>query len=75
MDARGTSTSLCRIIAVMEEVHRLATGTTLSEEAARQYFRDPKALARVIERSGTLDIPSKRDTLKQLLEREAPHGV
>jgi uncharacterized protein (DUF2236 family) len=75
MDARGTSTSLCRIVAVIEEVHWLATGTALSEDTARQYFRDPKALARVFERSGTLDSPSKRDAFEQLLEKETPHGV
>ena len=75
MKALGQSMSLCRIVAVIEEVHGLTNGTALSEEVARQYFRDPKALARVIERSGALDSPSKRNALKQLLEEEVPHGV
>lgn len=75
MEARGTSTRLCRIVAVIEAVHRIATGTVLSEEAARHYFRDPTALTRLIKRSGALDSPLKRAALKQLLEEEVPHGV
>jgi hypothetical protein len=34
METRGTYTRLCRIVAVIEEVHRFATGTALSEETA-----------------------------------------
>jgi len=75
MEARLTLTGPCRIVAVIEEVHRLPTSTALSEEVARQYFRDPRALVRVIERSGVLDNPLTRVAPNQLLEKEAPHGV
>ncbi len=75
MEERGQCTRLWRSVAVIEEVHRLATGTALSEEVARQYFHDPKALVRVIERSGVVDNPPTRVALKQLLEKEITHGV
>jgi len=75
METRGTYTRLWRIVAVIEEVHRFATGTALSEETARQHCRDPKSWAAVIERSGVLDNPSTRVALKQLLEKEAAHGI
>jgi hypothetical protein len=75
MEEGRTCTRLCRFVAAIEELHRLATGTALSEEVAREYFHDPKALVRVIERSGVLDNPLTRVALKQLLEKELTHGV
>jgi hypothetical protein len=75
MEARRTSTSLCRVVAVVEGVHRLAPVASLSEEPARRYFRNSTALTKMIERSGVLDNPSTLVALEQLLEEETPHGV
>jgi len=71
-----------RLAGLLTEVHRLATGRTLSISEALEYFRNPHRLAVAVERSGLLHDPHRRLRLEQLIateedrsQREPPHGI
>jgi len=69
MSARTTPATLLRIWQVMREMHRIATGQEITQQQAREYFRNPKWLAEVVESSGAVNDPEKSATLRELLER------
>jgi hypothetical protein len=52
---------------LVAEVHKLATGRELQIDEAMKYFGDPTHLASVVEQSGILDDPAKRQTFQMLL--------
>lgn len=61
------------------EVHRLATGRTITIAEALNYFRDPRALADTVRQSRLMDDPQQRRYLQQLLAaqqtEESGHGI
>jgi hypothetical protein len=52
---------------LVAEVHKLAMGRELQIDEAMKYFGDPALLASVVEQSGILDDPAKRQTFEMLL--------
>lgn len=58
---------------LLTKVYRLATGRQLSIDEALEYFRNPKRLAVVVERSGLLHDPQRRLRLEQLIATEEKH--
>ena len=68
-----TTRGRVELAGLLTEVHRLATGRPLSIEEALEYFRSPKRLATVVERSGLLHDPQRRLRLEQLIATEEKH--
>ncbi len=70
------------LVSLLTEVHRLATGQPLTVDEALEYFRNPKRLAAVVERSGLLHDPQRRLRLEHLIatkedrsQRELTDGI
>lgn len=68
MSARATPATLLSLCEVMREMHRIATGQEITQQQAREYFRNPKRLAEVVESSGAVNDPEKSAALRELLE-------
>lgn len=56
-----------RLWRLFAEVHKLATGLELQIEEAVSYFSDPARLASIVDQSGVLDDPVKRQAFEMLL--------
>lgn len=56
-----------RLWSLFARVHELATGRELEIDEAVNYFGDPRRLSSVVEQSGILNDPEKRQALEVLL--------
>jgi hypothetical protein len=63
-----------RLSGLAADVHRLATGREHQLNDALDYFRDPRRLASIVERSGVLADSSKRQKFESLISKSR-HGV